>query len=124
MERHCGDLEAESADNKQDSDEKHPGEAVAPPVGGDDGYLQRPRQAIEQRNAVERQRRGERADEQVLGARFGRAVIVLLESDQRVAAERRQLQSDKQCQQVCRRGNDEHPQRGGQQQREELGAVR
>ena len=87
--------------------------------------LHRTRVAVQQRQAVEEERRGERAEQEVLDRRFLRQQAATPgETAHQVQRQGKHLERDEHGQQVVRRAERHHAAEGEQRQREHLGLHR
>ena len=82
--------------------------------GGDVGELRRAGEAVDQRGAVEQQARRQRAQHEILQARFRGLGVVAAEGGQDVERQRLQLDADIERDQVAGRGHHAHAERGQQ----------
>ena len=83
---------------------------------GDAGEAGRPGEAVEQRNAVEQDAAGKRAEHEIFEARLGRALVGAAVGGEHVAREAVQLEPDVERDQARRRDHDAHADRGEQDQ--------
>jgi len=86
-------------------------------LGAHFGQHRRTARAIHQRNPVEKKRRRERAQQEILHRRFGRLQRIAAVSRQDVAGDRTHFQADERGEQLLRRSKHAHAGRGKQQQR-------
>ena len=127
VERHGGDLEAEPDEEQGDAGEHEgvvalDGDAAGQrgdhlgDVGGPDG-------AVHEGDAVQQERRGEAAEDEVLDAALGAAGLAAVARGEDVERQRHRLQPDEQHDQVVRRRHHDAARRGDEQQGVDLRTV-
>jgi hypothetical protein len=123
VEGHGRDLEGQRRDHEDDAHDDAGGDAglgrerIGQPV-----EVGRAGEAVNQRGAVEQHARGERAQDEVLQARFGRARVVAVEGGQDVERQREQLEPEIEAHQVVGRDHRHHADRGEEDEDRELEA--
>ena len=90
---------------------------------GDARERRGPGSAVHERDAVEEDRRGERAEHEVLDPRLLRAEAPAVERGEHVQRDRQDLEREEHDDQVVRGGHHEHPERREDDQREIFGSF-
>ncbi len=121
VERHRAELERDARDDEREREQRGHADAAGPrEVLRERVELQRARDPVEQRDAVQQRSGRDRAEHEVLHRRLGRDCRVAIERDQRVLREREQLEPEVQREQAVRRDHDHDPEQPEQAQQEEL----
>ena len=146
VERHGGDLEAQPGRDHHQPDQQTGPHRIGLRQAGDAAHAREVRQlpgdradaravrinravgraarhAVDQADPVEHQRRRERAQQHVLERTFVGERVEFVEADQDIEREREQLQRQVGGQQLARRPEQHHPQRGEQNQPVELAVI-
>ena len=120
VERHRRNLEAEADEQEhQPEHQADAGAALRRQIRdfGDAGEADRAGEAVDQRGAVEQHARRQRAQHEILQARFRRLGAVAVEGGDDVERERHQLEAEIKRDQVGRRDQQQHAERRQQEQR-------
>ena len=123
VERYGRDLEAEADGQEPDRDQR---ERIAVHATGEcrrnAGKVRGARRAVGEGDAIEEERRGERAQEEVLHRRLGRRQATEREPREQVEREGEDLEREEDQDEVARGGDERHPRGREQQQRVVLAA--
>ena len=109
VERHRADLEGEAGEHEHQAEQQAERRRAARESGGDAGEAGRAGEAVEQRNAVEQDAAGERAEDEIFEAGFGRALVGAAVGSEHVAGEAVQLEPDIERDQAGRRDHHAMP---------------
>ncbi len=112
VERHRGDLEAESRAEQHDAEHQRVVRDQRGHGVGDAQQVERAGDAVDQRDAVQQNRRAHRAEHEVLHRRFGRLLFVLEVAGEDVARQRHQLEADVDRGEMDARGHEHHAAEG------------
>ena len=123
LEGHRADLEQQPDAGQRDAGEQQRRVGgVAGRRGGDRGEPHRAGEAVQHRDAEQEERRGERAEQEVLHGRLVREEAAAPgQTAQQVQRQRQHLERDEHGQQVVRGREEHHPADREQRQREDLG---
>jgi hypothetical protein len=108
VEGHRRDLEAKPDHQKPEPDREH---RIAGPRGErrrDAVEVRRPGGPVDEGDAVEQERRGERAEEEIFHGRLARGQLALEQARQHVERERHQLEGQEHDDQIARRRQEHH----------------
>ena len=111
VERHRGDLEAEATRSSPRPSRNSGSRGPRPTAGGDRGRAGRAGGAVDERDAVEQERRGERAEQEVLQRGLAGVQPLLEEPGQHVERQRHELEGQEHHDQVVGRGQQHHARR-------------
>ena len=123
MERRGGDLEAEADDHHGEREEGHAWRRTAAKAGGDRGDAGGTGGAECERNAVEEERGGKRAEQEVLDGGLGGRDLGLAEAGHDVSGDGRDLEADEDHQELDRTGHQHHADGAEEDQRVVLAGV-
>jgi len=125
VERSSGDLEADASEDEHQADDNGRVEAgIAAGVGlGDAGVAGGAGRAVDEREAVEEERAGEGAEEDVLEAGFVGAEVALEDPDEDVEGEGEDFEGEVGGEQLGGAGHDGHGGAGDEEEAVELAVV-
>ena len=121
VERHGAELEAEAGDDEDRAQNQHRPVDLAVGDGLEDvGDRERAGRAVHHGQAVEEKAARQRTEHEVLHRRFGRRAVVPAHRDDRVQAQRHQLEAEVDDQEVVGREHDQDAQEREHREREQL----
>ena len=134
MERHYADLECEARDDEHEAQrERKPLLGNRRPIRIPRAQLaerlrylrdvQRARDAVDHRHAIQQQARRERPEHEVLHSRFGRHCRIPVERNHGIQAQRHQLEAQIQREEVIARDHHHHAEHREERQREVFAAI-
>ena len=126
MERHGRNLEGQAGDDQHDADDNAHGRNTAGRLGqhrSDIDECRRAGEAIDHGGAIEQHARGQRAEDEVLHAGFGRTQIVPAEGGDHIERQALQFQAEIERDQVVRRQHQQHADGRQQHQNGKLEAA-
>ena len=121
VERHRRHLERQTGEYEHQA-EHQPHRAACGILSGDVAEQRRAAEPVNQRNAIKQNAAGQRAEHEILQARFGRAGVAPHEARQHISRKALQLEPDIQAEQITRRHHDPHADRREQDQHGIFGA--
>ena len=106
-----------------DEEQRARGEVEHGDAPGDQREVRRAGRAVHQRDAVEQERRRERAEQEVLERALGGSLAAAVDAGERVHRDRHQLDAEEDDHQVARGGEQHHARRREQDQHVRLGRL-
>jgi len=122
VERHRAQLEGHARDQEHQAEHQDGGVGAVHAARGDLVHVQRTGGAVDHRDTVEHEARGQCAEDEVLHRRFGRDRVVAAQRHQGVQRQRHQFQAQVDRQHAVTRDHDHLAQRREQREHVELAA--